>query len=391
MLLNDRNRTESESPDLDSVTPLYERIPKLGLREYWYPVIESRKVRSKPVYVKILGDHIVLFRNIKTRDVYALEDRCPHRGLALSKGRLYYPGFITCAYHGWVFDGNGRCHAILTEGPGCTFQSKVNIRHYPAVVHRGVIWLWMGNQRPVDFGEDIPEEIFSAQSIFYSPQVIRANWLRLAENSDGHHAEVLHRRSIPVTVFSRPAPAWIRPGIKETEDGKGIAHYNEQVGPLVDDYPGLGLWPPKLPMWERTVKALLGLNKTITKAHSQNGQRIIREVHLPGWRRIWTRGRSAIIEWPVPIDEHTTLNFRAYCFLQPSKKIRKRVLTLIYDMMRYYLWWTWARNYFFNGQDTYAVENIREGKMMLQRNDVTITNWYKLILKKARDYQVENE
>ncbi|MGB8388676.1 Rieske 2Fe-2S domain-containing protein, partial [Mycobacterium sp.] len=45
--------------------------------------------------------------------VRAVEDRCPHRRLPLSMGRLTEDGSIQCPYHGWSFDGvTGRCTAI---------------------------------------------------------------------------------------------------------------------------------------------------------------------------------------------------------------------------------------------------------------------------------------
>ena len=38
-------------------------IPKLGLRNYWYPAILDRSVGSrKPVKVSLLGEEICLFR-----------------------------------------------------------------------------------------------------------------------------------------------------------------------------------------------------------------------------------------------------------------------------------------------------------------------------------------
>src|SRR5262245_3504880 len=38
-------------------------IPKLGLRQYWYPAVAARKVGSrKPVKVSMLGEDLCLFR-----------------------------------------------------------------------------------------------------------------------------------------------------------------------------------------------------------------------------------------------------------------------------------------------------------------------------------------
>ena len=36
--------------------------PATGLREYWYPVIEDRKVGNKPVGLKICDELLVFFR-----------------------------------------------------------------------------------------------------------------------------------------------------------------------------------------------------------------------------------------------------------------------------------------------------------------------------------------
>lgn len=37
-------------------------------------------------------------------DWHAFEDKCPHRGVALSEGRIE-AGQLQCSYHGWLFDG----------------------------------------------------------------------------------------------------------------------------------------------------------------------------------------------------------------------------------------------------------------------------------------------
>jgi phenylpropionate dioxygenase-like ring-hydroxylating dioxygenase large terminal subunit len=49
----------------------------------------------------------------------AMLDKCPHRLAALSEGRAVFTGTgeaatirVQCAYHGWTFDGVGRCRLI---------------------------------------------------------------------------------------------------------------------------------------------------------------------------------------------------------------------------------------------------------------------------------------
>lgn len=53
---------------------------------------------------------LVVFRD-EHGQARALLDRCPHRGVPLSIGKVCR-GRVTCCYHGWVFDGDGMCHAI---------------------------------------------------------------------------------------------------------------------------------------------------------------------------------------------------------------------------------------------------------------------------------------
>jgi len=71
---------------------------KLGFRNYWYPVTWSSRVGDRPVQAQLLGERIVLCRD--DGRVYALRDRCPHRGVPLHLGRKRFPGTLTCPYHG---------------------------------------------------------------------------------------------------------------------------------------------------------------------------------------------------------------------------------------------------------------------------------------------------
>ena len=81
-------------------------LPELGFRNYWYPIIESRHVKKRPVPVRVLGEDLVLFRGNRGR-VAALVDRCPHRGTKLSRGRIIFPGTLSCGYHGWTYNEKG--------------------------------------------------------------------------------------------------------------------------------------------------------------------------------------------------------------------------------------------------------------------------------------------
>lgn len=83
------------------------------VRNAWHLVALSASVsRRKPLGILVAGTPVVLFRGAD--GLGALIDRCPHRNYPLSLGRLE-AGALECAYHGWRFDGSGRCLAV----PGC--------------------------------------------------------------------------------------------------------------------------------------------------------------------------------------------------------------------------------------------------------------------------------
>lgn len=77
---------------------------------HWFVAALSRDVTRKPRRVLLFGRPFMLVR-VSTGDVWAFEDRCPHRGAPLSAGRLADNGLV-CPYHGWTFGAEGHCVAM---------------------------------------------------------------------------------------------------------------------------------------------------------------------------------------------------------------------------------------------------------------------------------------
>ena len=76
----------------------------------WHPVAASATVAAGPVAARLLERDLVLWRG-PDGVIEAWADRCPHRGTRLSLGRIV-EGRLECAYHGWRFDGSGRCRVV---------------------------------------------------------------------------------------------------------------------------------------------------------------------------------------------------------------------------------------------------------------------------------------
>ncbi|GEM_PF-5941245 len=77
------------------------------LRRCWLPAVWSKDLADKPVGFEALGTHLVALRGAGGTPV-VMEDRCAHRGVALSDGYVV-DGSIMCRYHGWRYDADGRC------------------------------------------------------------------------------------------------------------------------------------------------------------------------------------------------------------------------------------------------------------------------------------------
>ena len=110
------------------------------LRNCWYAAAWNHEVGSAPLARTLLDEPVVLFRTADGAPV-ALADRCCHRSLPLSMGRMTERG-LQCGYHGLVFDGEGNC----IEVPGQrAIPPDARVRAYPVIEKYQWIWIWMGD------------------------------------------------------------------------------------------------------------------------------------------------------------------------------------------------------------------------------------------------------
>jgi phenylpropionate dioxygenase-like ring-hydroxylating dioxygenase large terminal subunit len=117
----------------------------MSLKDYWYIAAESRELKRKPIAVNLFDSFIVLFRSDQGV-VAALEDRCSHRNMALSRGQVS-SDCITCPYHGWGFDAAGRCVQIPSLGTSAHLPNH-GVRAYPVREQDGYVWIYPGESLP---------------------------------------------------------------------------------------------------------------------------------------------------------------------------------------------------------------------------------------------------
>jgi len=111
------------------------------LTRHWYVACQSSELTDEPLARNVVGVPLVLFRG-KEGKASALLDRCPHRNVPLSLGRVVAGGRLECAYHGWQFEGDGLCSHV----PGLLAATgERRERRAPAAAVReqdGFVWVY---------------------------------------------------------------------------------------------------------------------------------------------------------------------------------------------------------------------------------------------------------
>lgn len=371
-------------------------IPVEGLREYWYPAVQAKKVRRRrPTIVTMLGREIAFFRTSK--GVAAAPARCPHRGGKLTT--CHFEGTVTCPYHGWTFDEKGECVAVLGEGPESKIpgRSSTRLEMFPTVTLKGLVFVWMGSGEPAPIREDIPPEFFDPKARVYVEMADwDCNWRPSVENYMDAHVFHVHRNSLLVLTlpWSKlrtfvpgniifPRPRALPPNALVLDE----TSYPDDPRPYEDtvrrSYPGLrGATWPRTNLRYRFSSLLQFLRfRTYTKTvDAGEGWTFMR---LPGTLRNSLR-RYVYTRTIVPVDAETTRSVY-YQARFPGSRIRA-----LFDTIMFQLYYRWYYNHQFSGQDARIVrDQDYETKEHLSSSDACVVAWRNLILKHARDFTRE--
>lgn len=115
------------------------------LRNFWYVGAYASEVGQNPLARTLLGEPVLLYRTEAGKPV-ALEDRCCHRNLPLSLGRIEGDA-VRCGYHGLKFDAGGACIEI----PGqAHIPPGARVKTFPLIERWQLLWIWMGDAARAD-------------------------------------------------------------------------------------------------------------------------------------------------------------------------------------------------------------------------------------------------
>src|SRR5438874_1114647 len=167
------------------------------MRCYWQPAaLVDELAGNRPVKPgRLLGEDLVIFRDDRGR--YGLIERaCPHRGTDLAFGRLE-DGGLRCAFHGWLFDVEGKCLDTPAEPEGSPLCRNIRQTAYPVVEKSGILFAYLGPPGGAGAPPAFPHfDCFTAPSThtFAFKGLIDCNWLQSLEvGIDPAHTSFLHR------------------------------------------------------------------------------------------------------------------------------------------------------------------------------------------------------
>lgn len=118
------------------------------LPDHWYIAALRSEISAQPLRRILLGKPVVIWRDSDGK-ACAVEDRCLHRQVPLSMGRVDDGGALECPYHGVRYNGEGHCVFIPEQ---TRVPRDARLRAYPLIEHGEWAWLWAGDPEKADPG-----------------------------------------------------------------------------------------------------------------------------------------------------------------------------------------------------------------------------------------------
>ncbi|MBV6623543.1 MAG: aromatic ring-hydroxylating dioxygenase subunit alpha [Rivularia sp. (in: Bacteria)] len=119
------------------------RVREVGINpNYWYPATWASELKPSQVLPVVIWNSAIAVYRSQDGQVHAIEDACPHKGVALHKGKVTGEN-LACPYHGWEFNRDGVCTSI----PYFPKDQKLpcaKARSYAVREKYNIIWIFPG-------------------------------------------------------------------------------------------------------------------------------------------------------------------------------------------------------------------------------------------------------
>lgn len=192
-------------------------------RPAWYPACTTKELgRRRPLAVELMGAPLVVFRDGRGQPG-VLVDRCPHRNAPLSAGRVHR-GDLECGYHGWRFDGTGRCTAI--PGLDGAVGERRGVGAHATVERDGMVWFWSEpDEAPAGEPFRLPDLGPGARQVVLRFDIDSTLHAALENTLDVPHTAFLHRG-----LLRGAAPNEIRAVRRPIPGGVEVQYHGEPFG-----------------------------------------------------------------------------------------------------------------------------------------------------------------
>lgn len=299
-----------------------------GFANVWTIVGLARDLRRAPLPVEVAGERVVLFRDAAGH-AHALVDRCPHRGVKLSLGRVV-DGCIECPFHGWQFAGDGtNCH--VPWNPDAR-PERLGATPLPLRERGQLLWLYTapGTQAPE---EPMVPDLLLDPRISVTAYVVdwQTHWTRAMENMlDWPHLPFIHRKTIGHNLPLKPGARMDLRWVDHPWGGRTSITIDGEAMPGTLDYrfPNamelsipipkrvLGLFSVCLPLDERRTRMILVTARDFLRA------RVFDRVFHMSNRRVAGEDQ-AVLESSDPREVPSPGEERSVRTDEPTLKFRK--------------------------------------------------------------------
>lgn len=177
------------------------RASVVKLKDVWFIACASSELKKEPIGLVIQDLPMVFFRD-EHGAPGALLDRCPHRNVPLSGGKVLSDGTLECPYHGWRFDRGGVCRKIPSlvgdVAPTDRERKARNATTFPVIEQDGWLWVYMTPSMNGALPSSRPHrfELYDAPGYTTVHQTVEAqcSMYSLIENAlDVPHTAFLHK------------------------------------------------------------------------------------------------------------------------------------------------------------------------------------------------------
>jgi phenylpropionate dioxygenase-like ring-hydroxylating dioxygenase large terminal subunit len=286
----------------------------------WVFVGHDSEIPEAGQYIRrTLGREEVLMVRRRDGGVGVLSNRCAHRGNLICIKNRGKERYLTCAYHGWVYDLEGRLRDVPYPGGFAKDKSEFRLRSLRCETYRGFVFAsFTESVRPltdhlgkaailIDRACEMSPTGRLRLSAGWAKQRFFANWKMLPENdTDGYHVNDVHA-SFAQAIDSQYDAAVMgsEEAIRSETRDWGNGHSELDFSPTYDaPLKWLNTSPERFPDYVRSMRAAYGEEK---------GDRILRNgpPHAVIFPNLFLGEMNIVIFQPVSADEsvqwHTPL------------------------------------------------------------------------------------